>query len=252
MASEKVFFTNDHGSTLAGILDGEGDTGVILASHFMGFKEVKHLYKIAMGLADAGMCALRFDFSDCIGESESQNGCEDMRVSHQARDVIAAMNFMEERGVKKIGLMGHSLGGTTVIVAAANDARVKAIVVAAALARLEWDKLFKEKAEQWKKQGFITFPSWKKGEIKIKYGFYKDLAQYDAAEMIKKVNAPVLVIQPGVDELVSMQNAQGIYDAANTPKELKVVEGADHMFSNKEHEQKMVDLTVEWFKKWLS
>lgn len=31
--------------------------------------------------------------------------------------------------------------------------------------------------------------------------------------------------------------------------ELPGILGADHMFSNKEHEKKMIDLTVEWFRK---
>ena len=249
MDNEKVSFTNDRGLKLAGVLDGEGEKGIVVCSHFTGFKEYKHYYKLAKALAKEGFLVLRFDFSDCIGES--QGSCETMSLTHQIRDVVSAMDFLEERGVKKIGLMGHSLGGTTAIVTASEDKRVKALVTAASLAKLDWDTLFKKKNEEWKKQGFITFPSWKKGEIKINYGFYKDLAQNDATELIKKVSAPLLVIQAGNDELVPIKNGQGIYDNANDPKEINVIENANHMFSKPEQEEEMVNLSVKWFKKWL-
>lgn len=249
MESEKVSFKNDRNLELAGILDGEGDIGVILCSHFTGFKEYKHLYKQAKALAAEGYRALRFDFSDCIGGS--QGTCEDMSLTHQVRDVFAAIDFMNSKGCKKIGLLGHSLGGTTAIVAAANDKRVECLVPVAALAKVEWDTLFHSKKDEWKEQGYITFPTWKKGEIKIKYGFYQELSRYDCTQLIKAVNAPVRVIQPENDELVSMRNAQGIYDNANEPKDLKIVRGADHMFSNRNHEKEMVDLCVEWFKQYL-
>jgi putative redox protein len=244
-----VSFPNDHGLQLAGIMDGEGKKGVVICSHFTGFKEVKHYYRLAKALAEESIAALRFDFSDCIGASGGS--CEDMKLTHQVRDVFAAIDFMEEQGVKSIGVMGHSLGGTTAVVASANDTRVKALVPVAALAKLEWDTLFKSKVDEWRSQGYITFPSWKRGEIKIKYGFYKDLAKYDATQLIKAVKAPVRVIHPGEDELVPLRNAQGLYENANEPKDLQIVEGADHMFSKPEHEERMVSLCVEWFKRYL-
>ncbi|MBD3210798.1 alpha/beta fold hydrolase [Candidatus Micrarchaeota archaeon] len=244
-----VTFPNDRDMQLSGILDGEGKKGTVICSHFTGFKEIRHYYKLAKSLAGNGMVALRFDYSDCIGQSEGS--CEDMKLTHQVRDTLAAMDFLESKGVERIGLMGHSLGGTTAIATAANDARVKALVSVAALARLEWDTLFRKKAEQWKKQGYITFPSWKRGEIKISYGFYKDLSKYDSTSLIRGVNAPVRVIHAGEDNLVSIENAKGIYENANEPKDLKIVEGADHMFSDSEHEDEMVNLCLKWFEKHL-
>jgi esterase/lipase len=246
-----VSFKNDRGMDLAGILDGQGNKkGVILCSHFTGFKELKHLYRLAKALEEKGFAALRFDYSDCIGATAG-GSCEDMALTHQVRDTFAAIDFLEGQGIESIGLMGHSLGGTTAIVSAANDTRVKALVPVAALAKAEWDILFREKLPQWEEEEFITFHTWKKGEIKIKYGFYRDLAKYDCTQLIKAVNAPVRIIQPGDDKIVTMQNAQGIYQNANEPKDLKIIDAADHMFSKKEDEEEMVSLCVEWFQRHL-
>jgi esterase/lipase len=246
-----ISFKNDRGMELPGILDGEGNKkGVVLCSHFTGFKELTHLYHVAKALEEKGIAALRFDYSDCIGAS-SGGTCEDMALTHQIRDTSGAISFLEDQGIESIGLMGHSLGGTTAIVTAANDTRIKALVPVAALAKAEWDILFKAKLSEWKAQGFITFPTWKKGEIKIKYGFYRDLSKYDCTKLIRATDAPVRVIHPGNDQTVTIQNAQGIYDNANEPKDLRIIDGANHMFSNKEHEKQMIDLCIEWFEKYL-
>jgi alpha/beta superfamily hydrolase len=246
---EDVTFTNDRSMELSGAFLDKGGKGVVICSHFTGTKEIKHYYYLAKALANEGISSLRFDFSDCMGKSEGT--CEDMRLTHQIRDVFAALDFMGSRGIDSPGLMGHSLGGTTAIVAAANDTRVNALVPVAALAKAEWETLFSNKVDEWKDSGYITFPSWKGGKIKIRYGFYTDLAKYDATRLIRAVEAPVRIIQPGDDEIVGMKNAEGLLENANEPKDLKIIDGADHMFREKKHEEEMISLCVEWFKKHL-
>lgn len=243
--SDTVRFENDRGLTLEGLIDGDGAKGVVLCSHFTGFKEYKHLHALAQTLADEGYTALRFDYSDCVGSSEGT--CEDMAVSHQIRDTIAAIDVLRaEHGVEDIGLFGHSLGGLTAIAAAANDRNVDALVTASALANPDWDKVFQDKAEQWKEQGYITFPAWQQGDIKIDYGFYTDLQRYDATQLIKAVHAPILVLHAGEDELVDRKHADGIFENANDPKKLEVIEGADHMFSD-EYEDELVASALTWY-----
>ncbi|HNR44891.1 MAG TPA: alpha/beta hydrolase [Methanofastidiosum sp.] len=136
MTAQKVSFFNSRGLKIVGILEGEGDKCVIISSHFTGFKEVKHYFNLAKTLSDEGICALRFDFSDCIGESEGK--CEEMSVTNQTIDIISAVDFLEGKGICTVGIMGHSLGGLVAINAAANDNRIKALVSAAAPAKLEW------------------------------------------------------------------------------------------------------------------
>jgi len=44
-------------------------------------------------------------------------------------DAILGMRYLESQGVSAVGLVGHSLGGAVVIQAAANDPKVRAVVV---------------------------------------------------------------------------------------------------------------------------
>lgn len=245
MPGRDVAIEADHASPLAGVLDGRGDRGVVLCSHFTGFKEVAHMARLGRALAKAGMCGLRFDYHDCIGESDG--ACEDMRLTHQVRDTLAAVDHLcDEEGVDSVGLWGHSLGGLTAIVAAASSDRVDALVTVAAPSRPAWDDLFADRAETWKREGHITFPSWKEGEVRIDYGFYQDLRKYDGRETIRDVDVPVLVLHPGDDETVPVQDGRSLHEAARDAR-LVVLEGADHLLTDRDDEMRMVDLSVAWF-----
>lgn len=251
----QIEFTNDRGMTIAGILDFPEKEGkfptILLLSHFTGFKELTHLSHLAKALVEKNFCVLRFDFSDCVGKSEGT--CEDMTLMHQVRDTFSAIDFLETQDKvdsNKIGVAGHSLGGTTAIVSAANDSRIKAIVNIAGLASAKWDVLFKEKVPEWEETGFITFKTFTKGEVKIKYGFYKDLKKYSASEIVKQVHVPIRIIHGDNDKIVPLKNGEEIFKNANEPKDLHIVKDADHMFSNNEPE--MIQATIEWFEKYLN
>lgn len=250
MPSEAVSFENDRGQTLSGLIDGAGDRCVVLCSHFTGFKEVGHLHRAARSFADAGLSALRFDYADCIGDSEG--ACDEMSVTHQVRDTLAAVRALVDRGVEQVGLWGHSLGGLTAIVAAAEASQVDALVSVAAPAKLEWETLFRERCETWREQGYVTFDTWKRGEIRLPWAFYEDLKRYDATELVTRIEVPILVVHAGEDALIALKNAEGIHAAANDPKELVVVDGADHLFQDRELEAEMIEASVGWFERWLA
>lgn len=249
MPSREVEIPADHQTPLAGLQDGEGARGVVLCSHFTGFKELTHLTRLSRELDEAGLAGLRFDYHDCIGASGG--ACEDMRVTHQVRDTLAAVRFLRGQGVDRVGLWGHSLGGLTALAAAAEDRGVRALVTVAAPVRPAWDEVFADRADEWAEQGYVTFPTWKRGEVRIDHGFYQDLKRYDAEALARDVEAPVLVVQPGEDELVDPADAGAIHDAAPEGAELFVVEGADHLLSDRAHEEATIDRSVGWFDRHL-
>lgn len=241
-----VEFKNKSGNLIRGILEGHGDKGIVICPHFTGFKEYKHYHRLAKDLASKGFLVLRFDYADCIGKSEGV--CEEMSVTSQIQDTLSAIKFIKENGAKKVGLFGHSLGGLTAI-ATACKTKIDALVAAAAPAKLDWDKLFKQKQEEWKEKGYVEFPSIK-GTIKINYSFYTDLAKYDATKIVEKVNSPILVIHAAKDELITLSNTHGVFLHANEPKHFLAIGGADHMFSG-DQEAQMITACVDWFEEWM-
>ena len=68
--------------------------------------------KIAQSLIENNFSVLRFDFSGC-GESEGGK----ITVENEVDDLKSAINFIQEKGFSRIGLIGESLGGLVSLLA---------------------------------------------------------------------------------------------------------------------------------------
>ncbi|MDY6766412.1 MAG: alpha/beta fold hydrolase [Candidatus Nanohaloarchaea archaeon] len=258
MRTRTVTFENSRGMTLKGIVNHPEDAAhddpsrdlpaAVLCHSFTGFKEIPHLQALAEELTDRGVVALRFDFSDCVGESDGS--CEEMKLTNQLDDLRNALRFIEAMGEvdeHRIAVAGHSLGGMTSILVAAEDDRPQAVVPVAAPANHEGEQLFQGKEiDRWREMGHTHFPTVKRGEVKIGWQFYEDLQQYDALEVVGDIAAPVRFVHGSDDEIVPVENSEQLYEAASEPRDLHVVEGADHLFRRNEHEQEMVAAAAGW------
>lgn len=263
MTSQQVGFENSRGQQIAGILDHPGSVehddphasvpGVILCHSFTGYKEIPHLKRLADALNDEGYVTLRFDFADCVGESDGS--CKEMSLSKQIDDLRDAISFFESRGEidpGRIGIAGHSLGGMTCIEVAAMDDRPAAIAAIASPVSAECEKLFQgNEIERWRRAGHLHFPTRKAGEVKIGWSFYEDLQSYDARASVQSIEAPIRFIHGSDDEIVPLTNSEQLYDGANEPKDLSIIEDADHLFRESAHEQAMINAASTWMTQYL-
>lgn len=80
-------------------------------------------------LADAGYAALRFDFTG-LGASEGEFA--GTTVTHDVRDLIRAAAALIERGYGPCAMVGHSLGGAAVLLAASRLKTVRWVAVVGA------------------------------------------------------------------------------------------------------------------------
>jgi fermentation-respiration switch protein FrsA (DUF1100 family) len=80
--------------------------------------------------------------------------------------------------------------------------------------------------------------------------FFEDLPRHRLVPLLSKVSH-CLVIHGEEDELIPLDQALGIFTHLRVPKELHVIGGADHRLTNPAHRQRAMDLTVDWFKKFL-
>lgn len=128
---EEIEFKNDENLTLRGwFFPGKTANAIIMvhgitADRREGLRWVKALYK-------AGYNLVLFDLRN-HGKSDkaksSMGYCE-------KNDVSAAVNFLQSKGMKHIGVFGVSMGASTAIQAMANDTRIKAGVFEAGFANL--------------------------------------------------------------------------------------------------------------------
>ncbi len=219
---------------------------VIVCHGFTGSKEGGGR-ALAMGeeLAEHGFSTLLFDFAGC-GESE---GCwQELSLTGQIDDLRAVTDWSRTKGYESIVLTGRSFGGSTVIAYGALDQKIRAVCTWAAVARP--DLLFKsftaDRAEG-NPEDLITLAG-EEGELLIKRAFLQDLKRYSLPRCAKALAPiPLLIIHGSEDRSVPCEEAEILYNAAEEPKELSVIEGADHRFS--EHTEAVWSLFFSWLYK---
>ncbi len=129
MKQRKVTFTNDDGTQLAAVLDLPEDEQpvayAIFAHCFTCTKNLTAAANIARALSSKRIAVFRFDFA---GLGESEGDFSDTTFSSDVRDLVAAARFLEAGYEAPRILIGHSLGGAAVLLAAADVPSVKAVV----------------------------------------------------------------------------------------------------------------------------
>lgn len=128
---KKLTFHNNRGDRLAALLDLPPDDDPIayaLFAHcFTCSKNLKAVAQISRALTTAGLGVLRFDFT---GLGESEGDFADTHFASNVSDLVAAAEFLGSHFEPPRLLVGHSLGGAAVLMAAA---RIESAVAVAAI-----------------------------------------------------------------------------------------------------------------------
>jgi dipeptidyl aminopeptidase/acylaminoacyl peptidase len=107
-APEHISFTTEDGAGIYADLYGTGDRGVVLAHGGRFNKE--SWQPQAEQLARAGLHVLAFDFRG-FGKSHGQ-GDSNMFSAPMRLDVIAAVDYLRNKGARSVAVVGASFGGS--------------------------------------------------------------------------------------------------------------------------------------------
>ncbi|NLA05180.1 MAG: alpha/beta hydrolase [Firmicutes bacterium] len=206
---------------------------VIVCHGFTGSKEGGGgAVAMADELAGRGFAALLFDFTGC-GESEGL--WEEITLSREVEDLGAVVDWARSKGYRRIILNGRSFGGATVLAYAAADEKIAAVCTWAAVARPL--RLFGDLArgrvnlDGPDSETISLFDD--SGTLGLRRRFFQDLQRYDLPGCAAKISPrPLLLIHGTADEVVPVEEAHLLYGRAGEPKELSLIEGADHRFSD--------------------
>jgi alpha/beta superfamily hydrolase len=211
---------------------------LVVACHgFYSSKESKKYIQMEEGFSKAGLGVLRFDFRGCGG---SDGRFEDTTLSGRLSDLGSILDSIEPY-TGRVGLLGSSFGGCVALLASARRETVKATVALSTPFHLE--EVFRESMENGRLYESPMF--------KVKREFWDDLKNYDMKGVARKVSH-LLVIHGTSDELVPSYHAKDLYDSAQEPKRLEMIEGADHRFTDPRDRGRMIDLSLKWFKTYLN
>jgi putative redox protein len=243
---EKVTFEGTHGRLSGNLQVPEGDIrgGVVLAHCFTCSKAYKITRHLATGIEQGGFAVLRFDFT---GLGDSEGDFVETNVTTYVDDLEAAARYLQHRGFGACVLVGHSLGGAAVLLAAQHLPQVKAVAVVAAPASADHVRhLFAEEdVEQALSTGRVVVKIAGR-PFDISADFFHDLERHSTLDHITNLQRPLLVIHGISDTVVGIGEGEKIFAAALQPRWFAAIPNADHLFTQQEQAEKAAHVIVSF------
>lgn len=251
MQSEKLEFPGHNGSLLAARLDrpaGPPRAWVLFAHCFTCGKDIFAASRISAGLVESGLAVLRFDFTG-LGASEGEFA--NTSFSSNVADLVCAAEYLREHHRAPTILVGHSLGGAAVLAAAQDIAEVKAVVTIGAPAEpVHVKHLFEGHEEAIRKQGALEVDLGGR-PFTITSAFLDDLEATRIRDRVSKLGRALLVMHSPRDEIVEVDQARRIYEAALHPKSFVSLDTADHLLRKHADAAYVARVIAVWAERYL-
>ncbi|WP_433956549.1 bifunctional alpha/beta hydrolase/OsmC family protein [Brevundimonas diminuta] len=204
---------------------------------------------IARALSRAGIGVLRFDFA---GAGIASSAEEAVNFASDVDDLRAAAEAMAASGMPPALLVGHSLGGTAAIVAAAELPDVAAVVTIGAPADLQHIlRIFRPcDLEAIASDGEASVEIAGRPFL-IRRTFLETVERVDIEKSIAALRRPVLVMHSPVDQVVGIEHASRIFVASRHPKSFVSLDTADHLLTNVEDANYASAMVAAWASRFL-
>lgn len=201
----------------------------------------------AKPLHDTGFNVFMFDFR-AHGRSDGQ--MVTMGVLEQL-DLRGALDYLEqERDIRRVGVMGFSMGSAVALLTAAEDARIAALVVDGAYPRLSsiltaWGRL----------RGLPRFMATGLAWMVMLVGSLRSgyqLFRANPVDLASRVSVPTLLIHGARDSFVSDAEIEALRSAISGPAEVWTAAEAGHRQAFHLHTADYNRRVVAWFGEHLS
>ncbi|NMM48221.1 bifunctional alpha/beta hydrolase/OsmC family protein [Marinigracilibium pacificum] len=253
MKSQYVTFENADGNVLAARFTrpvGSATYHTAIFAHcFTCNKNFKAVKQIAEAMTHSGFGVLQIDFT---GLGSSKGNFEDTDFSTNIQDLVAGADYLRENFEAPSVLIGHSLGGAAVIYAADKIPEVKAVATIGSPSDPEHvSHLFENNIDEIMKQGYAKVNIGGR-PFNIRKEFIQDLQDKRLDSILKKQkNKAFLFLHSPQDEIVGIDHARKLYEAAHHPKSFMSLDGADHLLTNNEDSQYVGNVIGTWVKRYL-
>ncbi|OBX26770.1 putative redox protein [Gelidibacter algens] len=247
MQSTKLNIQNAKGYQLQAYLElpanQKPNNYAIFAHCFTCNSTLKPVKNISRALTSHGFAVVRFDFTG-LGKSEGEFA--DSYFSANVEDLLAVSDYLKEHYEAPSLLVGHSLGGAAVIVAASKLDSVKAIATIGAPATTAHVKQhFSHHVQEIAQKGDVEVNIGGR-PFKINQEFVDDFDKTDLPEVTKQLRKPILIMHAPFDKVVGIDNAHKLYKSAHHPKSFISLNDADHLLLNEKDSSYVGNMIGAW------
>jgi putative redox protein len=191
---------------------------------------------------------LRFDFT---GLGQSDGDFANTTFTSNVADLVCAADHLRETAGAPTVLIGHSLGGAAVLAAAHRIPEVRAVVTIGAPAdTTHVEHLLGSSKAEIETRGVAEVLLGGRA-FRIGNDFLTDLNQQDQTACIAGLDRALLVMHSPQDELVGIDNARIVFDAARHPKSFVSLDGADHLLTDRADAAYVAEVLAAWASRYL-
>lgn len=202
---------------------------------------------ISRSLTNHGFGVVRFDFTG-LGKSEGE--FSESHFSANVDDLLAVNEYLKEHYQAPSLLVGHSLGGAAVIVAASKLTNIKAVATIGAPAAVNHvTHLFSHSIVEVKGKGDVEVNIGGR-PFKINQEFVDDFSKINLPEITKNLHKPLLIMHAPFDQIVGIENAHKLYHDAHHPKSFVSLDNADHLLSNSKDSMYVGNIIGTWVQRY--
>lgn len=247
MHTKKVFFFNKQKERLAGVLHlpHHKTSKVVIVCHGFGSgKDELWIPKLCNALAKQGYAALRFDFS---GNGQSEGKFEEANCEKEKQDLKTAIEFIKKHGYTSIATTGHSMGGTVVLMNAAVEKKINAVIAIAPAIhtkKVENRLLTTKEKKELNRTGKVRIHSGDKHHTLPKI-FFTAFEQQKVLKGVHKIKAPILLIHGSDDHTIPIEESECAKKEVPRLK-LTVIEGGTHTLMKGESAEKLMGTIIQW------
>lgn len=219
----------------------------IFAHCFTCSSTLNAVKNISRTLTTHGFGVVRFDFTG-LGRSEGE--FSESHFSANVADLIAVHQFVKDEYEAPCLLVGHSLGGAAVLVAASQLDDIKAVATIGAPADVSHVKhLFSHDAHQIPEDTDVKVNIGGR-PFTINQEFVSDFDKTDLPTIVKDLRKPLLILHSPIDRIVGIENAKELYVKAHHPKSFVSLDNADHLLTNERDSRYAGNMIGTWVERY--
>lgn len=251
MKTVQASFPGAHGALLAARLDSPDAPAraqALFAHCFTCGKDIFAASRIAQTLVEHGIAVLRFDFTG-LGHSEGEFA--NTNFSSNVQDLVAAADWLRRSHQAPSLLIGHSLGGAAVLVAAGAIPEVRAVETIAAPSDAAYVAgLFSGHVAEIEASGEALVQLAGR-PFRIRREFLVDAAEQNVLEKVAALDRALLILHSPIDQTVAIGNATGIFVNAKHPKSFVSLADADHLLRRRNDAVYAANIIAAWSGRYL-
>ena len=234
---KNIKLKTDDNHLLYGVLNKEGKTDklIIFVHGLTGHKNEHHFYNAARFFPKNGFATFRFDLYSGEKKGRLMSECT---IDTHSSDLNIVIDYFKPN-FNKIYLVGHSLGGPTILLARLDA--IKAIAL--------WDPSFAIHEES---SDEMTFDN-RINKYVLRWGteciLSKEMVESwkkTGDEMLNHFRKPTKIICAG--EGILHKKWKNKIKSIKVKTDFCIIKGASHCFDEKETEKKLFQETLKWFK----